>query len=85
MKMIINFVDTDQKFYVKKKPYLDEFLLRMSQYFKIVIYCSSDRDYCEQVVHQMDSQGILNLLNLIQRSYSRDFFRTSIFKKRWGV
>lgn len=55
--MFIDFVDQDQKFYVKKKPYLDEFLLRMSEYFKIVVYSNSDRDFCEQLVYFLDSQG----------------------------
>eukprot|EP00467_Chlorarachnion_reptans_P010103 CAMPEP_0114488552 /NCGR_PEP_ID=MMETSP0109-20121206/1395_1 /TAXON_ID=29199 /ORGANISM="Chlorarachnion reptans, Strain CCCM449" /LENGTH=230 /DNA_ID=CAMNT_0001664961 /DNA_START=333 /DNA_END=1025 /DNA_ORIENTATION=+ len=53
-------------FYVYKRPYLAEFLYTMSQYYEIVIFTASVRQYADPLIDILDSDGV------VSRRYFRD-------------
>lgn len=58
-------------FYVLKRPYLDLFLSKMSQYYELVVFTASIRRYADAVIDLVDTG------NLITRRY----FRQSCIKQ----
>ena len=50
-------IDEDVKYYIKKRPGLDQFLEKMSEYFKVIIFTNFDKRHCEELVSEMDRQG----------------------------
>ncbi|GAB5366073.1 hypothetical protein AAMO2058_001113100 [Amorphochlora amoebiformis] len=55
-----------RRFFVFKRPYLDEFLEEMSCYFEIVIFTASVKQYADPLIDILDSRGV------IARRYFRD-------------
>jgi len=57
-------------FYILKRPFLDVFLVTMSQYFEIVIFTASIRRYADAVIDLIDLHHVVD----------RRFFRQSCIK-----
>ncbi|CBZ27838.1 nuclear lim interactor-interacting factor-like protein [Leishmania mexicana MHOM/GT/2001/U1103] len=64
---------------VKYRPYLEDFLRFVSRRFEIVVFTASMRAYCDKLMDEIDTQGILGNLRLFRehctlcdRSYVKD-------------
>lgn len=53
---------TIQKVYVQKRPYCEEFILRMSYCYEIIMFTASLSQYAEPLYNKLDKKGITNKL-----------------------
>mmetsp|Transcript_29872 Transcript_29872/g.83477 ORF Transcript_29872/g.83477 Transcript_29872/m.83477 type:complete len:293 (+) Transcript_29872:298-1176(+) len=51
--------DTEYTFYVFKRPYVDEFLRHVEQWFEVVIFTASLQGYADPVIDRLDVHGHL--------------------------
>jgi len=49
-----------QYVYVQKRPFLNEFLELLSRDFNIVIYTSSEKEYADAILDNLDKYKIIN-------------------------
>jgi TFIIF-interacting CTD phosphatase-like protein len=50
----------DNKFFVYKRPYLDDFLLTASRYCNLVIYTASTKEYADKVIDFIDTGRLIS-------------------------
>lgn len=50
------------KFYCIKRPYLDQFLERMSKMYEIVIYTSGEKEYATTVINEVDPNRYISYI-----------------------
>lgn len=63
------------RFYVLKRPHVDEFLERMSKIYEIVIYTSGEREYATSLINHVDPNGyISHILHRDHCIYTRNGF-----------
>eukprot|EP01138_Halocafeteria_seosinensis_P007437 gb/GECG01007602.1/.p1 GENE.gb/GECG01007602.1/~~gb/GECG01007602.1/.p1 ORF type:complete len:210 (+),score=17.50 gb/GECG01007602.1/:1-630(+) len=67
VKFCINWQGQGLTFYLRKRPYCDEFLRRMSGVFRISIFTSSHRVYADKVIDYLDPTS-----SMIHERYYRD-------------
>lgn len=58
-----------ETYFVRKRPFLKEFLEKMSHYFELVVFTASLREYADKVINYIDPKGY------IKRRYYRDVGR----------
>ena len=63
-----------EKYYVKLRPFLKEFLERLSKIFELVIFTASIKEYADKVIDYIDPDGY------IKRRFYRDVSILNIFK-----
>jgi Dullard-like phosphatase family protein len=75
----------DEKYivYIKKRPFLDEFLNYISQNFEIAVFTAADREYATQI---LDNLGILHKLKFFKSreslSIGFDLFKFLVYLKK---
>jgi Dullard-like phosphatase family protein len=67
--------EKEQTLYLYVRPYLEEFLTRLSEYFNIVVFSAGEEEYINKVVDYLDKWQI------IQQRFSRNFCDLSVDKK----
>jgi len=53
----VNFNGQDYQVFVRKRPYLKEFLKAVSQWFEIVVFTASQRVYADKLLSMLDPKG----------------------------
>lgn len=54
-----NYTVMDNKFFVYKRPYLDNFLLSLSQHCELVIYTAGLKEYAEKIIDHIDKNHLI--------------------------
>ena len=54
-----NYSIIDNKFYIYKRPNLDNFLLTLSQYSELIIYTASTKEYADKVIDHIDKNKLI--------------------------
>ena len=60
-------IDKEEKYYVRKRPFLQQFLEFLSKYFKIVVYTAANKQYADLILNVIDPLGLIS-----QRLYRGD-------------
>lgn len=55
-----NYVLLDNKFFVYKRPHLDEFLDTVSEFCDISIYTASIKEYADKVINYIDKNRVIS-------------------------
>lgn len=67
-----------EKYYVKLRPFLKEFLERLSKMFELVIFTASIKEYADKVIDYIDPDGYIKrrfYRDVIHYKYSRVVLR----------
>jgi len=48
-----------EEYFVKKRPFMEEFLEKMSQIFHLVIFTASIKEYADKVIDYIDPKGLI--------------------------
>jgi len=67
--------EKNQPLYLYVRPYLEEFLTRLSEFFNIVVFSAGEEEYINKVVDHLDKWQI------IQQRFSRSYCDLSVDKK----
>lgn len=70
----------DEDYYVKKRPFVDEFLIEISNHFELAVWTAATRDYGEYIVKELFEKNNLKLEffysreKCVQKEYSRSMY-----------
>lgn len=51
----------DEDYYVKKRPFVDEFLIEISNHFELAVWTAATRDYGEYIIKELFEKNNLSL------------------------
>lgn len=69
-----------EEFYVKKRPFVDEFLIEMSEHFELAVWTAATRDYGSIIVKELFHKNNLELQffhsreKCVERSYIKSMY-----------
>ena len=66
--------------WVRKRPFVDAFLRRMTRYYEIVVFTASIRSYAEAILKKLDPDG-----DIVDHLLCRDYCTTSVNEKTGKV
>lgn len=70
----------DEEYYVKKRPYVDDFLVEMANHFELAVWTAATRDYGEIIVKELFHKNNLELKffhsreRCVERSYIKSMY-----------
>lgn len=67
-EIIVKIGNTIEKYYIKLRPYVREFLAKMGELFELVIFTAAMKEYADKVIDFLDPEG------LIKRRFYRDVY-----------